>query len=303
MTELSERLCFTLDNELVDVPEFVQVLPAGEVRPRGKTNFLVDEESRGLLMSAFAGSRTDLVIDYEHQSLSGSEAPAAGWIKEVEDRGVDGVWAKVQWTERAKEYLAKREYRYLSPVVLIRKKDGRAVELLGAGLTNLPAIDGMTPVVNTSRTGLGEEVNEMEEDYKQMYLNVLGLFGLPDGSGLEEVKAKVESFAPPKGFVAEEEYVALKETLRLRQTDMLIKEALSNGRLTPSLTGWAKAYAKKDMDGFRDFIVRAMPVVPLGRSDVRHAAPLEHAQTQVNRLLGITDESFIRFSDMAVHTR
>ncbi len=303
MTELSERLCFTLDNELVDIPEFVQVLPAGEVKPRGKTNFLVDEESRGLLMSAFAGSSNDLVIDYEHQSLSGSEAPAAGWIKDVEDRGADGVWAKVQWTERAKEYLAKREYRYLSPVVLIRKKDGRAVELLGAGLTNLPAIDGMTPVVNTSRPGLGEEVNEMEEDYKQLYLNVLGLFGLPDDSGFEEVKAKVDSIATPKGFVAEEEYVALKETLKMRETDMLIKEALSNGRLTPSLTGWAKAYATKDMDGFRDFIGRAMPVVPLGISDLRHAAPLEHTQTQVNRLLGITDESFIRFSDMAVQTR
>jgi len=303
MTELSERLSFTLDNELVDVPEFVQVLPAGEVRPRGKTNFLVDEESRGLLMSAFTGNRTDLVIDYEHQSLSGSEAPAAGWIKDVEDRGADGVWAKVQWTERAKEYLAKREYRYLSPVVLIRKKDGRAVELLGAGLTNLPAIDGMTPVVNTSRPSLREEVNEMEEDYKKLYLNVLGLFDLPDGSGFEEVKAKVDSFATPKGFVAEEEYVALKETLRMRETDMLIKEALSNGRLTPSLTGWAKAYATKDMDGFRDFIGRAMPVVPLGLSDIRHAAPLENVQIQVNRLLGITDESFIRFSDMAEATR
>ena len=57
------------------------------------------------------------------------------------------------------------------------------------------------------------------------------------------------------------------------------------------------------MAGFRDFIGRAMPVVPLGRSDIRHAAPLEHAQTQVNRLLGITDESFIRFSDMAEPTR
>ena len=57
------------------------------------------------------------------------------------------------------------------------------------------------------------------------------------------------------------------------------------------------------MDGFRDFIGRALPVVPFVRSEIRHAAPLEHAQTQVNRLLGITDESFIRFSDRAELTR
>jgi phage I-like protein len=111
----------------------------------------------------------DMVIDYEHQSLGESEAPAAGWIKKLfsvtphsplrlrGDKGglkkASGIWAVVEWTPRAVEYLKNREYRYLSPVFMKRTEDNCVVRLLGAALTNTPAIDGMVPVVNRARPG------------------------------------------------------------------------------------------------------------------------------------------------------
>ena len=259
MPELSEKMSFTLDTELgvvgMDVPDEVQVLPSGGVSPKGKTAFVVDEESRRMIAEAFEKSSTDLVVDYEHQSLSGSEAPAAGWIKELMDRGEQGIWAKVQWTERAVEYLRGREYRYLSPVVLIRKKDGRAVELLGAALTNLPAIDGMAPVVmSAAHAGMYAAPVKADDRFRELYSSVLGLIGLPEDAGLEEVAAKITSLASPEGFVPEAEHLALKDTLRAMEAEAMITEGLSRGKLAPSLLPWARAYAAEDPEGFMSYM-------------------------------------------------
>lgn len=308
MPELSEKLCFTLDQELggtegSEPPDAVQVLPAGEVNPKGKTSFLVDDESRRMILDAYEKGATDLVVDYEHQSLSGIEAPAAGWIKSIEDRGESGVWAMVQWTERAREYLRSREYRYLSPVVLIRKRDGRAVELLGAALTNLPAIDGMVPVVNTARPVPGEAGARMVKDCGGLCHGMLDMLGLPEGAGLEEVRAKVATISNPEGFVPASEYAALKDELKTREAEGLVKEALAAGRITPSLADWARAYAKDDPDGFREFVGKTCPVVPLGHMEVldsRRGPSIDGAQRSVNTLLGIDDTAFARYGQPAL---
>ncbi len=151
MMQAYTRVAFTLGADMGgNVPDYIQMLPPGLVEPKGKQKFTVDGEARTDIMDAYGQNKTDLAIDYEHQSLSGSEAPAAGWIEGIENRGDGpggGIWAKVRWTDRAKTYLRNREYRYISPVVLIKKATGKVVELLGAALTNLPAIDGMEPVV------------------------------------------------------------------------------------------------------------------------------------------------------------
>jgi len=299
MQELSEKLTFTLDQELGGdaggaVPDVVQVLPSGKVDPKGKTSFVVDEEAKGLILSAFEKCATDLVVDYEHQSLSGSEAPAAGWIKGLDDRGEDGLWAKVQWTERAVGYLKNREYRYLSPVVLIRKKDCRAVELLGAALTNLPAIDGMKPVVNTVRPLAGEEVTRLEDKYRDMYKEVLKLVDLPEDSGIEEVRARVEAISSIDGYVPLHEHEALKETIKIREAEAVVKEALTAGRLTPALMPWARVYAMRDPEGFAEFMSKAGPAVPFGTYIDEKVPSIGQAQRTVNGLLGVSDALFLR---------
>jgi len=301
MQEMSERLSFTLERELGgtdgdSVPEYVQVLPAGKVEPKGKTSFLVDGEAAGLIMSAFGEGKTDLVVDYEHQSLSGAEAPAAGWIKELEDRGTDGMWAKVQWTERAREYLKAREYRYLSPVVLVRKKDGRAVEVLGAALTNLPAIDGMEPVVNTARPVPVDAAAPVDAvDYKEAYNMVMGVLGLPEDACLEAAAAKISAMSEPSGFVPAVQFEALKAELKARETDFLIREAMTDGRLLPPLVSWARSYAQRDLDGFKDYMANVCPVVPLSAKAWEEGPQVDHDQRKVNRLLGIEDAVFVRY--------
>jgi len=75
------------------------------------------------------------------------------WIKELVLKN-DGIFAKVEWTKKARDYLQNREYRYLSPVVLVRKKDHKASQLHSVALTNTPAINGMMPIVNSVKPPL-----------------------------------------------------------------------------------------------------------------------------------------------------
>lgn len=304
MPEVSERMCFTLEHGLCGedggAADDVQLLPYGEVRPKGKTEFVVDDEAKEMILAAFLAGSTDLVIDYEHQSLSGSEAPAAGWVKELVDRGEDGIWAKVTWTERARGYLESREYRYISPVVLIRKSDGRAVELLGAALTNLPAIDGMVPVANSSAHPDGADTID-GADYRTMYGSVMGLLGLGEDDGPDAAGMAVAALSRPDGFVSVAEYDAavegLKDTLRSREADAMIREALTDGRLTPPMLGWAREYAAADIEGFTAFLKTACPVVPLSSLQGVATHVVDAGQRRVNGLLGISDDLFVRQTD------
>ncbi len=147
-----------------DVPSEIQVLPYGSHHTI-KGNFVLDNRSAGEIISAFANQKNDMVIDYEHETLSGNQAPAAGWIKKLINKGEKGIWAVVEWTQKAKEYLQNREYRYVSPVFLKRIADNRAIRLINVALTNQPAIDGMVPMVNKNYL---EEENDMEKELLEL---------------------------------------------------------------------------------------------------------------------------------------
>lgn len=95
-----------------------------------------------------------------------------------------GVWAAVNWTQRGADYVTTREYRYLSPVVLVRKKDSRAVELHSVALTNKPAIVGMVPIVNKEPIVLDNERLERT----RWFLN------LAETATAEEIMSELETF-------------------------------------------------------------------------------------------------------------
>lgn len=140
--------------ELGELPDWLRLLPLGRVElVDGRPPFEVDTAALKAMAEAFAARGTDLVIDYEHQSLKGGKAPAAGWIKELSPRE-DGLWARVEWTPQAREYLSRREYRYFSPVLRLDPETRRPVELLNVALTNVPAIRGLHPLV--AKWGEGE---------------------------------------------------------------------------------------------------------------------------------------------------
>ena len=167
-----------------DVPTEIRILPLGYVHST-KGDFLVDDESVNLICKYFRRRNLDLVIDYEHQTLKDTQAPAGGWIKDVW-KGKDALIAKVEWTPKAEEYLKNKEYKYLSPVVLVRKRDGKAAGITSVALTNTPAIDGMFAIVNST------DIEDLLEDDKEETImdlkEIAKLLGLPEDTSEEEIK-------------------------------------------------------------------------------------------------------------------
>jgi hypothetical protein len=143
----------------VPVPDRIRISPWGEVESTSGS-FIMDAQAAAEIIAAFAATKVDLPIDAEHATLGGTyaspsgDAPARGWIKSLYAIEGQGLFANVQWTELGAEYVRTKQYRYLSPVLLINKKSRRALVLHSVALTNKPAIVGMVPIVN-SRTAIG----------------------------------------------------------------------------------------------------------------------------------------------------
>lgn len=135
----------------------IQLFPAGEFTApmgalMGKGPWRLTDSSARQLMTIVAQRTNDILIDYEHQSLSanqtGNPAPAAGWIKPGSLIWDDsGLYAQApDWKDKAAAMIAADEYRYLSPVFTYDPKTGDVLNIISVALTNTPAIDGMAAV-------------------------------------------------------------------------------------------------------------------------------------------------------------
>lgn len=173
-----------------DVPAWIQVLPAGQVLIRDGDPAIMDDEAAAMVMEQYKAASNDMVVDYEHQTLSGNQAPAAGWVKELEWRPGDGLYARVAWTEQAAAYIAKREYRYLSPVFYRRLSDNRVSELYNIALTNQPRMLNVAQIVAAKQI---PNPNPNPDGGNPMLEKLKKFLGLAAESGDPEVCKAVEA--------------------------------------------------------------------------------------------------------------
>lgn len=149
----------TLAQNLTTAGPEIRILPPGvfrsiDGRPAGLTGWKIDAAIAARIVADLA-SRDDLVIDYEHQTLltkqNGQPAPAAGWFRRVLWREGQGLFAAdVKWTDKARRMIAAREYRYISPVFSYSSDTGQVERLLALGLTNNPALSGLTDLAHVA---------------------------------------------------------------------------------------------------------------------------------------------------------
>jgi len=154
-------------------PGEFQVLPYGTVEIEGEEDGFVDEEAMDSIIAEFERRGNDMVIDYEHQTLTGKEAPAAGWVRKFVKKGQEGLWAAVEWTEKAKQYLANKEYRYFSPVFWMRKADRKIISIENIALTNFPKINNLHPITAKMNSDFNNQKKgketEMLEKLKKLF--------------------------------------------------------------------------------------------------------------------------------------
>lgn len=270
------------------VPQRILLAPWGNVES-SNGSFVVDEESARLAVQAFEEHGTDLPIDYEHQTLGGvyaspsGQAPAAGWIKRIFAESGVGLLAEIEWTDHARQQLADKEYRYLSPVAIVRKTDRKLVAIHSAALTNKPAIVGMQPIVNRA-----DAADNAANEPLTVLWNELEL---PSDTATEDVLV-----------VASRRLVDLQRDIERRHVEERIREAMRSGKLVEAQRTWAEALVAREEDLFEEWFRTAPVVVKPGMStppqttdgvERRHhaAASRARAEFRMNRVLsGLTTE-------------
>lgn len=216
-------------------------------------------------------------------------------------------------------------YRYLSPVVNVRKADNKAVGLHSLALTNTPAIEGMNPIVNSDNfeggqhsmdikklaelLGLSEDATEeqvvealkvclaenrsLKEAEKQPPENVVAnkavceLLGLKAGAAAEDVTAKIMELksGTVDGVNLAEELKALKQQNAEREANDAVILALKAGKITPAQKEWAKSYALSDPKGFGSFVEKAPQIVPMDKIELDDVKALKSDALDADTLL------------------
>jgi phage I-like protein len=259
--------------------------------------FVVDEESAELAVRAFEEHGTDLPIDFEHQTLGGAyaspngQAPAAGWIKSIAAEPGVGIFADIEWTPAAGEMLLARQYRYLSPVAIIRKGDRKLVAIHSAALTNKPAIVGMTPIVNRSEppNSFGADVDP--QSVERSSSTEAQLIALREELSLSSDCDVEELLCAARRRIAE-----LNEEAKLQRVEARIAEAMRAGKLVEAQRAWAEALVARE-EGLFDEWQRTAPVIvqpgsiaPVARNGhvnnrAESAAARARAEYRSNKLL------------------
>lgn len=145
--------------------EWLHLLPAGEIRTvDGRGPYRVEDVQALMAESMKAGK---LVLDENHSTdlaaPKGGEAPARGWIVELQSRA-DGIWGRVELTPKGRQLLADKEYRGISPVIA-HTRDKVVKAIARASLVNKPNLEGLT--------ALHQEDHDMS--LKEMLIKALGL--------------------------------------------------------------------------------------------------------------------------------
>jgi phage I-like protein len=283
-------------------PEWVHLIPAGTFSGRdGRGPYTLDAKA---VLDAFAANGADLPIDYDHQSLTADEkagpVPDAGWIKELQARE-DGIWARVEWTPRAAELLANKEYRYLSPVFRYQAKTGKVVALTGAGLTHNPNLY------------LQAAASRKETVTMTLPEKLAAMLGVPADCTEDEAVAACQRLIDerdaahrrepdPAKYVpidlhkqVADQLAALQEEIARRDAEAAVEAAMSARKVSPGMKEWALSYASRDLEGFKAFVAAAPEIVPEGahrRTESAHGVVLTDEDRIAIRLLGMTEEAF-----------
>lgn len=179
-------------NDEGGAPEWIILWKAGPGKLKTGQEYLVDQQAFEFVSRNLAKSGTDIVIDYEHQTLFGDKAPAAGWIKELKWDPEAGIMARVEWTEQAAEMIAKREYRYHSPVFGVRASDNRIVMIHSVALTNAPKTVDAVPIAAKDLIINDKQEEKPMKDFVQKLIAKLNSYS-GDRKKVQPIVAKLEA--------------------------------------------------------------------------------------------------------------
>lgn len=315
----------------------IRIMPFGIIKLRdGRGPFFLSKDRAQAVLAAtleYAGEQ-EIMVDYDHQSFyavnpeAGGTAEASGWLSDFEI-GDDGIYAKPDWTETAATKIHEKKYKYLSPLFAF-DENKNVTRIQNAGLTNTPAIDGLTKLLAASYfTKPKNEENQMD------LTKLAALVGLAANATLAEIEAAAlklkETLAAASSDLSEakkalglkddaksEEFVAAAANFKASTEDMvpaafvkdlqtrlsalegdkvegIIAAAIEQGKITPAQKESSLEWARKDLVGFEKFIgaAAAFDGSKLPNSDPSKGASLTKEELAAASLAGVSAEEFL----------
>lgn len=326
--EASNSLAIALMSEQTGpTTSWVHLVPTGEFYGvDGRGPYRLEKADAVITNSRAYHGKRKIVLDYEHQSINtvknGQPAPAAGWIVGLQSRD-NGIWGMVEWTDAAAQAVAKREYRYISPVIF-HTSDGKITGIQSAALTNTPNIDQLTAL---SRA---EEPSMKSDKLAAKVRSAATLLGLPETTDQGIVLARLRDIAAHAAEIAAlsgdttlavhssepdptkyvpigdfERVVAdankLRQGVTVEAAENRVAMEISKGNLAPYLKDWAVSLCTVNMPQFDAFLKRVGPafnkiVEPLTigqrTSHSEHSQTLTDEEAQVCKNMGLTPTSY-----------
>lgn len=184
------ELSLARSGDALAAPEWVQLFPAGPaIKARdGRSWTLPNPEA---LVTAFAANQADLPFDIEHateiKAPKGEDAPAQGWIKELQVRDDRTVWARVEWNPAGAARLTAKEYRYISPAFR-HTKTGEIFAVSSAAMVTQPALF-MPALAGQDR----DNPNDNQEPDMSLLARIVGALGLAASASEDDVVAAITS--------------------------------------------------------------------------------------------------------------
>jgi phage I-like protein len=203
-----------------------------------------------------------LPVDENHSTdLSapkGGASPAFGWMKNLCADESGAVWADVEWTERGRDAVSKKEYRFISPVFAFNK-EGEINCILRAALTNSPNLN--LPALNSER------LENNFEERKFMNKELLAALGLPETATEADAlaAAKALNASKPKTDVQTDKS-PVDLTAYAPRADLNAMEARASAA-EKQLAELNAAQLKKDAEAAVDEAIKNCKIAPASKAE------------------------------------
>lgn len=147
-------------DDAIPRPVWIQLAKVGTFKGHPAGPFeLTPSTFDEIVQNFLATANRRIPIDFEHASeadpTAGSipqeGAPAQGWIVQLDNRGLAGLWGLVEWLEPARTYIREGKYKFFSPAIRFGSRDRVTGKPIGARLTsgaitNTPFLDALQPL-------------------------------------------------------------------------------------------------------------------------------------------------------------
>ncbi|AVI67225.1 peptidase [Shewanella sp. WE21] len=251
-------------------------------------------------------------FDVEHathiKAPKGEEAPASGWITQVENRAGE-IWGFVKWNAEGRELIEEEKYAFYSPAFAHDPDTGVIYSLESAGLTNSPNLN--VPALNrqeddpmklpkllTDLLGLAEDASAEQavvaiNAIKQAETIALNRSNTPDLNKF--IPIETHQVALNRATTAE---TALK-TIADKEVDALVQTAIDAGKVAPANKDMFVGMCRTEggIEQFKNFVGSAPAIATNAQKklpvDTNGVAALEEHEIAMCRKMGVSKEDFL----------